>query len=455
MTMYDVIVVGGGSAGIGAALAAARSGARTVLVDKNAYLGGTATAGLVTHFDPINIIEATGIAYEIYDNLKAKGGIKEYPLDASTITKENIGVKFWEAGCGFDVETYKTVISNMLERANIELLFHSMVIDVVRESTQIKGIVIYNKNKNITLYAHTIIDCTGDGDVAALAGAAFEVGDESGEIMAPTLCFEVAGVNEKALDEYLDNNPDELGVHPRLGKFIENHRQSSMVQGFYKKVKEAKENDDLKVNILEPGLCMARLPREGVFHINATRVIGVDPLDNKSISHAEISDRKHVEDLFGFMKKYLPGFKDSYILRTACEIGVRESRRIIGEYRLTINDIINGTVFEDAVTRNKWAHSDTHSGKDYKWSFQFIEGPYYIPARCLIPIKIDNLLVAGRCLSADRKAMATIRIQPIATMTGQAAGVMAALASSTHIKVRYVDIKEVRCLLEKAGVNLK
>jgi hypothetical protein len=227
-----------------------------------------------------------------------------------------------------------------------------------------------------------------------------------------------------------------------------------MVQGFYALTKQAQETGDLTTPIVEPGLCLARLPRPGTFHVNATRVLGADPLDARQLSRAETTARRQVDDLVGFMRAYLPGFQDAYLARTAAEIGVRESRRIVGEYRLTMDDIETGRDFPDAVTRNKWAHSDTHSNQSMQWSFHFVEGPYHIPARCLIPVAVDNLLVAGRCISVDRGALASVRIQPIATETGQAAGVMAALAARAATRVRDVDIQEVRRQLQAAGVVL-
>ena len=452
--MYDVIVVGGGSAGIGAALSSARNGAKTLLIEKYGFLGGMGTAGLVTHYDPINIIEATGIAYELYNRLRQAGGIKEFSFNENDLTKEKIKIKFWEAGCGFDSEIYKSVAQQMLEESKVELMLHSNVTGVSVVDGSISRLNVYSKSGDITLKSKVVIDCTGDGDVAALAGAQFEIGSEIGEIMSPTLCFEVSGVDTEQLYEYFDKNPDQLGNHPRLGKYIEDHRNSSIIQGFYKIIQKARDDGFLKIDLPEPGIGLVHLPKKGNFHVNATRVPGTNPLNNNSISHAEILERKNVEHLFNFMKNYFPGFKDSYIVHTATQIGIRESRRIKGEYLFTIDDIKNGTRFEDAVVRSKWAHCDTHSGKSMQWSFEFYEGPYYIPGRSLTVKCFKNLLVAGRCISADRKAMASIRIQPISTMTGEAAGVMGSIAATLGVRIKDIPIIKVQEILSENGANL-
>lgn len=452
--MYDVIVVGGGAAGIGAALSSARNGAKTLLIERYGFLGGMGTAGLVTHYDPIKIIEATGIAYELYARLKKAGGIKEFQSDKKDFTKEEVTIKFWEAGCGYDSEIYKNIAQQMLEESKVELMLHSNVTSVTVTHRRISSLNVYSKSGDIALHSKIIIDCTGDGDVAALAGAKFEMGSENGEIMSPTLCFEVSGVDTEKLYKYFDENPDQLGNHPRLGKYIKDHRNSSIIQGFYKIIQQAKEDGFLKIDLPEPGVGIVHLPKEGTFHVNATRVPGTNPLDNNSISHAEMLERKNTEHLFSFMKKYFPGFENSYITHTAAQIGIRESRRIIGEYLLTEDDIKNGTKFEDAVVRSKWAHCDTHSGKNMQWDFEFFEGPYYVPARCLMVKRLKNLLVAGRCISADRAAMASIRIQPIATMTGEAAGVMGAIASDLCVPIKDIPIKKVQYALVAHGVDL-
>lgn len=449
MKKKDVVVVGGGSAGIAAALSAARNGADTLLVERYGYLGGMATMGLVHHLDPVKIIESSGIALEMYYKLKEAGMLKEFNVDHFEMP-----YSFWQGGCGFDPEAFKTMANELMQEAGVELLLHSWVGGVIKEGDKIVGIEAYNKSGKQEIYAGVVIDATGDADVAALAGLEFELGDETGNCMSPTLCFRVGGVDTEKLYRYLDENPDQIGNHPRLGSYIKDHRQSVTLQGFYRLIAEAKEKGDLKISLPESGIGMSLQPRYGEFNVNATRVPGINPLDAADLTYAELKERDNVRQLFEFMKKYFPGFEDAYLLQTASQVGVRESRRIVGEYVLTLDDIKEKRQFEDAVVRSKWAHSDTHSGKNMQWSFEFYEGPYWIPYRSLIPKQTDNLLVVGRSISATRKAMASIRIMPICASTGEAAGAAAAIAVQNGITTRKVDIKELQNVLKKQGVVL-
>jgi len=450
MNKKDVIVVGGGPAGIAAALSAARNGASTLLIERYGYLGGMATIGLVNHLDPLKIIESSGIPWEIYNKLKERGMVKEFSVD-----QFEMPFSFWQGGCSFDPEAFKLMANELMQEAGVKLLFHTWVSGVIKEEEQVKGVQVHNKSGKQDIYANVIIDATGDADLAAQAGVPFEIGDLDGKCMSPTLCFRVAGVDSDKLYSYLDNNPDQIGKHPRLGSYIKDPRHSVTLQGFYELIAEAKEKGDLKISLPESGIGMSVQPREGEFNVNATRVLGINPVDSEDLSYAELKERDNVRQLVDFMVKYFPGFKDAYLLQTADQVGVRESRRIQGEYKLTLDDIKEKRQFEDAVVRAKWAHSDNHSGKDMKWSFEFFEGPYWIPYRVMLPQKVDNLLVTGRSISATREAMASIRIMPICSSIGEAAGAAAAIAVQNGVTPRCVDTAELKQSLQKQNVVLK
>lgn len=436
---YEVVVVGGGVAGLAASLAAARKGAKTLLIERYAFLGGMATAGLVHHFDPVEMIQVKGIAREFYDKLKARGAVKEFPIE-----EVEMPYSFWEGGCGFDPEEFKVLALDLLAEAKVDLLLHSFVTDVVVEDGLVKGVVVDSKSGKMEIAGKVFIDATGDGDVAALAGAEFEQGDENGVTMSPTLCFRLGGVNLEALFEYLEKNPDELGYHPRLGKYIRNPRRSSIIQGFRSLLARAYENGDLSFRLPENGLGMVRQPRDGEFHVNALRTPDVNCTDVVDLTTAEISQRRRVGELVRFIKKYIPGCQNAYLIDTAAQIGVRESRRIRGDYVLTEEDLAAGKKFEDAVVTAKWAHTDVHSGKDSQWSFSFIEGPYQVPLRSLIVRDCVNLLMAGRCISTTRQVMASLRIMPLCMATGEGAGVAAALATGSGKTVRQIEGHELR-----------
>lgn len=418
----DVVVAGAGFAGLASSLAAARNGAKVILVERYGFLGGTATAGLVHHFDPVNIIEATGISKEIYDELKKRGALKEFPID-----QFEIPFSYWQGGSGFDPEDLKNLALKMVLKENIKCLFHTSVVKVDTEGQRITSVICSNKSGMFPITAKVFVDATGDADMAARAGVDFEMGDEKGICMSPTLAFRVGGVETEKILEYFDQNPSQIGNHPRIGKYIRDHRNSIILQGFYDLIKQARDNGDLDVTLPETGIGMTIQPRYGEFHVNATRVNKVDAIDGDELSMAEITERQNVEKLFCFMKKYLPGFEGAYMLQTADQVGIRESRRIKGKYVLTIDDIRSGFKFPDAVVRGKWAHTDKHSGESMQWSFEFIEGPYYVPYRSLISSRIENILVAGRCISATRDAMASIRIMPVCAQIGEAAGTAAAI----------------------------
>lgn len=445
----DVVVIGAGFAGIAASLAAARNGAEVILVERYGFLGGTATAGLVHHFDPLNIIEATGISKEIYDNLKKRGSLKEFPVE-----NFEIPFSYWQGGSGFDPEDLKILALKMVLKENIKCLLHTKIIDVKTQEENITSIICNNKSGTFSIQAKAYIDATGDADMAAMAGIDFEMGDEHGVCMSPTLAFRVGGVETEKILEYFDENPSQIGNHPRIGKYIRDHRNSIILQGFYDLIKQARDNGDLDIALPETGIGMTIQPRYGEFHVNATRVNKVNATSGDDISMAEITERQNVEKLFCFMKKYLPGFSNSYMIQTADQVGIRESRRIQGEYILTIEDIRNGVKFQDAVVRSKWAHTDKHSGESMQWSFEFIEGPYYVPYRSLITPQIKNILVAGRCISATRDAMASIRIMPVCAQIGEAAGTAAAICCTENTRPFDLNYKYLANRLIENGVCL-
>lgn len=445
----DVIVVGGGPTGIGAALAAARSGAKTLLIERYGFLGGMATAGLVHHLDPVRLIEASGIAWELYKRLVTLGAVREFSIEGIEMP-----FAFWQGGCGFDPEAFKTVALELLQDAGVEFLLHSLVTGVIKEGNLIKGLEIHNKSGRQEICGQVIIDATGDGDVAAQGGAAFRMGNEAGECMAPTLCFRLAGIDTERLYAYLDEHPDQIGNHPRLGKYIRDHRRSSIIQGFYDLIAQGRANGDLSIALPETGIGMVMQPREGEFKVNATRVTGIDPTKIEDLTKAELKERANVKELVRFIQKYVPGCEQAYLVETAAQVGIRESRRIAGEYVLSLEDIKGGRRFDDGVVRSKWAHSDVHSGKDMQWSFELIEGPYWIPYRSLLPRGIDNLLVGGRCISATRQAMASIRIMPICVSIGQAIGTAAAIASQAQLSPKKIDVSHIQEKLRSQGVVL-
>ena len=447
---YDVIVVGGGSAGIAAALGASRTGAKTLLIEEYSFLGGMLTAGLVAHYDPVQQIEVSGIAYEIYEKLKSAGAIKEFDQN-----NEPMPFNYWQGGCGIDSEYFKLLAFSLMKEANVSLLLRTVMINAITDNNKLIGIEVHNKSGNQIIKAKCFIDATGDGDLAAYSGAEFFEGyTEDGQCMASSLCFNIGGVNVEELYNYIENNPAELGNHPTQGKYIRNVHKASIIQGFYSLIEKARECGDLSFSLPESGIGMVQLPISGTFHINAVRLPNKNPIDGNDMTELSIIEHSYVNELYKFIRKYIPGCQNSFIMSIAPQVGVRESRRIKGEYVLSVEDIEKGVNFADSIVRNKWAHTDMHSGTGMGWSFRFIEGPFYIPYRSLIPQKIDNLLICGRCISATREAMASIRIMPICSEIGEAAGVAAAIAVRNDCVPRAIDISELQTVLTNYGVRI-
>ncbi|MDL2205492.1 FAD-dependent oxidoreductase [Eubacteriales bacterium OttesenSCG-928-N13] len=446
---YDVIVAGGGPAGIAAALSAARNGAHTLLVERYGFLGGMLTAGLVAHYDPIEQMEATGIPLELYSEMKQRGGVVEYDM-----TGIEMPFRYWQGGCGLDAEIYKQMALDLLKSAGADVLLHAFVSDASVRDGKLESIGVAAKGGHLRLHADVFVDATGDGDLCVAAGVPFELGDGQGHCMGSTLCFNLGGVDTETLFRYLEENPDELGNHPRLGKYIRDPRATAIVQGFYSLIAEAHAKGDLAFELPESGLGMCPLPTKGTFHVNAIRLPGKNPVDPSDLTELEIVERGYLMNLFAFIKKYVPGCAEAFIMTSGVQVGVRESRHIKGEHRMILKDIEAGTRFPDAVVRTKWGHTDVHSGSGMQWSFSFIEGPYYIPYRALVPMQVDGLLAAGRLISAEQAAMASFRIMPVCSSIGEAAGAAAALCAKNKQLPRRLDAALLQDALIRAGVRL-
>lgn len=443
----DVCVIGSGPAGIGAAIAASRLGAKTLLVERYGFVGGNLTMAMVnpmfTFHDKNGRQVIRGIAGEFVEYLKAGGASFGHLTD---LTFDNASMT------PFDPEGTKVLLFEMLEKANVEILLHSMFADVQCEGRQVKALLLENKSGRQAICPRYVIDCSADADVAARAGAPFIKGSEAEGSMQPaTLYFRIGGVDDERLRSWMKANRQLLKDSP-ADEEIDSQRSLAFL-GMNELVKEAKERGELDPEIA-PRILMYQLPHEGQYSVNTTRLQNVDGTDVWDLTRAEIILRKQVLQIHRFLKKRVGGFDKSVVLDTGIQAGIRETRHIIGDYTLTETDVLNGAAFEDGISCGTFA-IDIHPPKGEAQIFTGSgRAVYEIPYRCLLPQGLDNLLVAGRSVSATHTAFGSVRVMATAMGIGEGAGTAAALLLSGGLPTRSLDIRQLRSQLIRQGQYL-
>jgi hypothetical protein len=414
----EVVVIGGGVSGVCAAIASARSGADTLLIERYGALGGNLTIGLLeasmSFHDRDGKQLIGGIPDEIISRLKKEGGSPGHVEDdfgyAGTVTP-------------YDPEELKMVCLEMVQEAGVRLLLHSWVVDAVVEDSRLIGLIVENKSGRGGVAAQVFVDCSGDADVAALAGVEFSIGRTGDGAMQPmSILFKLGNVNVDGILSYVDANPTDFKT---FGTSLERLKTSRYLHlwGFGKLLEAGYASGDLPFQRSEMHVLVDRSRREMI--INATRFTG-DGTKAEDMTRAEIALRKQVKALVHYLRKTCPGLEDSYLMSTAMGAQVRETRRIVGEYTLNLDDVTRGTAFPDTVALNHFP-CDLHM-PDGKGMETHHTVAHQIPYRSLIPQKIDGILVAGRCVSATREALAAIRQTAPAMAMGQAAGTAAAVS---------------------------
>lgn len=406
----DVLVCGGGPAGTAAAIAAARAGASTLLVERYGFLGGMATAGLVVpHFNPhLN----RGLNGEIIRKLD--------DLDAW-------GAEFWKIS--FDPEKWKHVSEELVLDAGADLLYHAHVTAAIVDGDTVRGAVIETKSGRFALYSRVVVDCTGDGDVAARAGASYDKGRESDGLMqSMTTMFRLGGV------QWVQRGPEELW------QLMDDAIRSS--------------SSDYRLPFEYPWAI--HLPNPDEIAVQLVHIRGVDGTDVRDLTLAEIEGRRQALTVVAFLHDHVPGFENSYLIDTAAQVGVRETRRIRGEYTVTIDDIAAGRHFDDSVASVSFP-IDIHESDSERQTVRSVarsaRGAYDIPLRAMIPLGLENILVAGRAISGTYEAHASYRVKGPCVAMGQGAGVAAATAALAGASVRETPFAEVRSVLEGQGVR--
>ena len=441
----DVLIVGGGTAGSVATIASARQGVKTLVVESFGFLGGSVSAGLVTPMMQNHINEEPlnkGIGEEINERLlkeECSGRIYASPTKAD--------VSYW-----INPELNKYVLEDMCLESGAEILYYTNFSEPIIDKNKIVGIIVENKLGRKAIIAKRVIDATGDADVAFRAGVPCESGRlKDGLNQAMSVRFIMGNVNLKKLSEFLTSidpeNKFEIN-YPLVHAAFTSGDDWPLNEIAKKAIKDGileEEDEDYFQLFSIPG-------REGEITFNcpriSNRVKGTDPFD---LTNAQIVGKKKIRRLIKFCKKYLPGFENAHLVLTAPMVGIRESRRIVGEYVLTVDDIKNHRKFEDGIARNNYP-IDIHNPKrddNQSVTFEEISKKDYheIPYRCLVPKMIDNLLVAGRCISATFEAQSSIRIQPTCRAFGEAAGLASALSIRENISPRNFEGKRLKQII--------
>lgn len=443
----EVLVVGGGPAGLGAALGAAAAGAKVVLVERYGFLGGNATAALVmpltsfhneikqavggdsTRLLPTDHGEGepviAGVLWTLLDRLVRAGGAVQPSRETGYTVP-------------FDPEQFKLAAYDLVDRAGVQLLLHAFATDVLGLPDGVR-VVLESKSGTIVLDADVVVDCTGDGDLAAAAGAPYEIGrPEDGLTQPMTLMFRMGDFDRAAFSRYTRDNPDQWrGVH-----------------GLWDLIRTATEAGEL--DLPREDLLFFATPHPDEVAVNSTRVTGALGISVWDLTRAELVAHRQMDQIARFLKRHVPGFGDSYVIQSGVQVGVRETRRILGEYQLTGDDVLNAREFPDAIARGAYPvdiHDPTGPGTVLK---RVPQGRSYdIPLRCLLPRDTERMLVAGRCISGDHTALSSYRVMPIAMATGQAAGVCAALAARSGKPPRDMPADQVQQVLRAQAASLR
>lgn len=413
----DVFVAGGGPSGVAAAVAAARLGKKVFLAEATGCFGGMGTSGLVPAFAPFddgeNIISG-GIGYEIRERLAGSTPLRNWTT--------------------LNIEELKREYDKIITESCIEFSFFTSVYDVVSDNGRVECVILGSKSGLFAVKAKVYIDCTGDGDLCAFAGADHELGDDDGNVMPQTLCSLWTDIEKEKCNE-------------PWNKYVEQAYRDGVLS-----------NEDRHI----PGFFHRN---DGISSGNIGHTFGINPIDEKSLSRAMIDGRKSMLEFENYFKTYFTGYENMKLCSTASVLGVRESRRIVCDYMLNVNDFLSRAVFEDEIGRccypvdihvmNTDKDEYERFREEYQEKLRYKKGESYgIPYRSLIPASLKNVLVAGRCIGTDRQMQASVRVMPCCFVTGQAAGAAAALSCESE-DVRNISVEKLQKILINLGAYIQ
>jgi len=437
----DVLVIGGGVAGFGAAMGAAKNGAKVILAEENGYLGGCATAGLVAPF--MTCYDRAGekqIIRGVFDDL-----VRRLVQEDGAIPPENCrkmdgysGYNPFHTGhlgtTPFDKEVLKRVMEEMCIQAGVDLKYHYLFVNVEKQERYLTSCIFATKNGFYKINAKAFIDCTGDADVSYSAGAECMFGSDMGELQPVSTFFLIDGVNEEI-----------------VGKHMGNHSLPERERRWMDMVEQARELGEFPC-----GTEKVRIFKQlnGVFGVNMCQIDqSFDVTDPDLVSKAEIEGRQQTKKIVSFLKKYIPGFKNIRLIESSARLGIRESRRVIGEYILKYEDLLQSKIFDDAIVILS-STVDVHTSSKVIYTPTKGTSSYSIPYRSIVAKDFNNLWMAGKNVSADRFAHGAIRVMPPSIAMGQAAGIAASLACKTNTKAKEVPYCDLHAILIQQNAYL-
>lgn len=450
---YDVVVVGGGSAGCAAAVSAARLGVGVLLIEKDGFLGGATVSQGVSHILSTNTVDFQGVWHDWIRAVKKRGGVTGCGLIKQAKNSYRSGV---------DPEVVKYAWDDMMTEAGVDMLLHTYFSEPIIEDGKIKGIIVETKGGRFAIYAKRVIDASGDGIVCAKADVPWEQGNGVDKYnQALTKNFRMGNVNKEV--EYTD-------------EYIRSVRKFSKTEQVAKEYScELVRNERAAAYSANPRVAKSVVDYRTEMNVFASRVLKVNTTDPWDMTRAEREGREQAWQCADFIKKYVKGFEKAYLLDTNMHIGIRDSRRIKGINVATYDDALHLNKYDDSIARSSW-HIDIWPGDSYSNAAvpsgenyyqnrldRTEEGDYFdVRYGCIVSYGVDNLFVAGRCISAEREAQASIRIQQTCHATGEAAGVAAAISIQKDTTPRELDpqlvvakLKEIRENTEPAFENIR